>query len=67
MTGCIDNMESVNSDITGCPTIHYTNMINIVKLALMASVMVLTSCTNTGHDNMVAVVMAGLTLSYALF
>ena len=42
-------------------------MINIVKLALMVSVMVLTSCTNTGHDNMVAVVMAGLTLSYALF
>ncbi|MCQ2201614.1 MAG: hypothetical protein MJZ27_05950 [Bacteroidales bacterium] len=26
-------------------------MINIVKLALMASVMVLASCTNTGHDN----------------
>lgn len=26
-------------------------MINIVKLALMVSVMVLTSCTNTGHDN----------------
>lgn len=23
-----------------------------IKLALMASVMVLTSCTNTGHDNM---------------
>ncbi|MCQ2203814.1 MAG: hypothetical protein MJZ15_05170 [Bacteroidales bacterium] len=26
-------------------------MINIVKRALMASVIVLTSCTNTGHDN----------------